>query len=186
MQGHFWHRFLAQFFMLFHMVALVLLSMVAFLTIFLLAENLHQPIRVFEIGGYWSCHGEQNASYHVKEDKNLNQKMVSKVTLHFVWGHIARKQTVVVAYNLSLKMGNFSEALTLKWAHFGVFYLQPLVWYNHDFQKYLYFLFISGTLPTKIQKTMLRRVRNISSDRGANKNWESSPWSCFLCQKGTI
>ena len=58
----------------------VLLSMVAFLTIFLLAENLQQPIRVFEIGGYWSCHGEQNASYHVKEDKNLYQKMVSKVT----------------------------------------------------------------------------------------------------------
>ena len=94
MQGHFWHLFLAQFFMLFHMVALVLLSMVAFLTIFLLAENLQQPIRVFEIGGYWSCHGEQNASYHVKEDKNLYQKMVSKVTLHFVWGHLSRKQTV--------------------------------------------------------------------------------------------
>ena len=55
--------------MLFHMVPLVLLFMVAFLTIFLLAENLQQPIRVFEIGGYWSCHGEQNASYHVKEDK---------------------------------------------------------------------------------------------------------------------
>ena len=97
MQGHFWHRFLAQFFMLFHMVALVLLSMVAFLTIFLLAENLQQPIRVFEIGGYWSCHGEQNASYHVKEDKNLYQKMVSKVTLHFVWGHLSRKQTVMQA-----------------------------------------------------------------------------------------
>ena len=56
----------------------------AFLTIFLLTENLQQPIRVFEIGGYWSCHGEQNASYHVKEDKNLCQKMVLKVTLHFV------------------------------------------------------------------------------------------------------
>jgi len=42
---------LAQFFMLFHEVALALLSMVAFLTIFLLAENLQQPIRVFEIGG---------------------------------------------------------------------------------------------------------------------------------------
>ena len=70
--------------MLFHMVALLLLSMVAFLTIFLLVENLQHPIRIFEIGGYWSCHGEQNASYHVKEDKNLYQKMVSKVTLHFV------------------------------------------------------------------------------------------------------
>jgi len=71
------------------MVALVLLSMVAFLTIFLLAENLQQPIRFFEIGGYWCCHGEQNASYHVKEDKNLYQKIVSKVT-----GHLSRKQTV--------------------------------------------------------------------------------------------
>ena len=49
MQGHFWNQFLAQFFMPFHMVALVLLSMVAFLTIFLLAENLQQPIRVFEM-----------------------------------------------------------------------------------------------------------------------------------------
>ena len=36
--------------MLLHMVALVLLSMVAFLTNFLLAENLQQPIRIFEIG----------------------------------------------------------------------------------------------------------------------------------------
>ena len=69
--------------MLFHMVALLLLSMVAFSTIFLLAENLQQPIKVFEIGGYSSCHGEQNASYHVKEDKNMHQRMVSKVTLHF-------------------------------------------------------------------------------------------------------
>ena len=69
--------------MLLHMVALVLLSMVAFLSISL-AENLQQPILIFEIGGYWSCHGEQNANYHVKEDKNLYQKMVSKVTLHFV------------------------------------------------------------------------------------------------------
>ena len=68
----------------YHMVALVLLSMGALLTIFLLAENLQQPIRIFEIGGYWSCHGEQNASYHVKEVKNQYQKLVSKVTLHFV------------------------------------------------------------------------------------------------------
>ena len=84
MQGHFCYLFMIQLLMLFHMVALVLLSMVAFLTIFLLAENLQQPIRIFEICGYWSCHGEHNASYHVKEDKNLYQKMVSKVTLHFV------------------------------------------------------------------------------------------------------
>ena len=34
MQGHFWHQFLIQFVMLFHMVPSVLLSMAAFLTIF--------------------------------------------------------------------------------------------------------------------------------------------------------
>ena len=87
MQGHFRHLFLTQLFMLFHMVASVLLSMVDFLTIFLLVKILQtaKPIKVFEIGGYWSCHGEQNACYHVKEHKKLGQKLLSKVTLHFVW-----------------------------------------------------------------------------------------------------
>ena len=80
--------------MLFHMVASVLLSMVAFSTIFLLVKILQQPIRIFEISGYWSCHGEENACYHVKEHKKLGQKLVSKVTLHFVWGHLSKKQTV--------------------------------------------------------------------------------------------
>ena len=79
MQGHF-----CQLFMLFHMVASVLLSMVAFSTIFLLVKILQQPIRIFEISGYRSCHGEENAGYHVKEHKKLGQKLVSKVTLHFV------------------------------------------------------------------------------------------------------
>ena len=82
--------------MLFRMVALLLLSMVASLTIFLLAEDLQQPIRVFEIGGYWSCHGEQNTGYHVKEHKKLGQKQVSKVTLHFVRSHLSKKQTVML------------------------------------------------------------------------------------------
>ena len=95
MQGHFWHLFLTQLFMLFHMVASVLLSMVAFSTIFLLVKILQQPIRIFEISGYWSCHGEENACYHVKEHKKLGQKLVSKVTLHFVWGHLSKKQTVM-------------------------------------------------------------------------------------------
>ena len=71
--------------MLFHMVASVLLSMVAFSTIFLLVKILQQPIRIFEISSYWRCHGEENACYHVKEHKKLDQKLVSKVTLHFVW-----------------------------------------------------------------------------------------------------
>ena len=88
------HLFLIQFFMLFHMVASVLLSMVAFPTTFLLVETLQQPVRSFEISGYWSYHGEQNAGYHVKEHIKLYQKHMSKVTLHFVWGHISKKQTV--------------------------------------------------------------------------------------------
>ena len=51
MQGYLWHLFLNQLFMLFHMVALVLLSMVAFSTIFWLVDFLQQPIRFFEISG---------------------------------------------------------------------------------------------------------------------------------------
>ena len=86
-------------FMLFHMVASVLLSMVALSTIFLLVKILEQPIRIFEISGYWSCHGEQNAGYHVKEHKKLCQKLVSKVALHFVWGHLSKKQTVLHSTN---------------------------------------------------------------------------------------
>ena len=71
--------------MLFHVVPLVLLSKVAFSTALLLVEVIQQPIRIVEIGGYWSCHGEQIEGYLIKEDKNLNQKLMSKVTLHFVW-----------------------------------------------------------------------------------------------------
>ena len=70
--------------MLFHMVASVLLSMVAFSTILLLVKILQQPITIVEISDYWSCHGEQNAGYHVKEHEKLYQKQVSNVILHFV------------------------------------------------------------------------------------------------------
>ena len=56
---------------------------------------------MLEISGFWSCHGEENACCHVKEHKNLGQKLVSKVTLHFVWGHLPKKQTVVGEYRLS-------------------------------------------------------------------------------------
>ena len=31
----------------------------------------------------------------MKEHEKLGQKQVSKVTLHFVWGHFSRKQTVI-------------------------------------------------------------------------------------------
>ena len=70
--------------MLFHEVPSVLSSMVDFLTVFLLVEVIHQPIRIVEIGGYWSCHGKQIKGYHMKQEKNLYQKQVSKVTMHFV------------------------------------------------------------------------------------------------------
>ena len=57
-------------------------------------EILQQPIRFFEISGYWSYHAKQNRGYHVKEHKKMCQKLVSKVTLHFVWGQLSREQTV--------------------------------------------------------------------------------------------
>ena len=84
--------------MLFYVVPSVLHSMVAFSTIFLLVEGFQQPIRNVEIGSYWSCHGEQNDGYHMKDHKNLYQKQVSKVTLHFVWGLVSRKLTVVPVF----------------------------------------------------------------------------------------
>ena len=34
-------------------------------------------------------------AYHVKVHTKLDQKHASKVTLHFVWGPLSRKQTVV-------------------------------------------------------------------------------------------
>ena len=77
MQGHFWHLPLGQLLRLFHMVALVLLFMVAFKNHFLLVKILQKPIKILEISGYWSCHGEQNAGYHVKEHRKLYQKHVS-------------------------------------------------------------------------------------------------------------
>ena len=63
---------------------------------------LQQPIRISEISGYWSCHGEQNAGYHVKEHKKLGHKEVSKVTLRFVWGHLSKQQTLLHECVISL------------------------------------------------------------------------------------
>ena len=47
MQGHFWHLFLIQLFIAFYALS----------------------FRIFEISGFWCCHGEQNAGYHIKEHK---------------------------------------------------------------------------------------------------------------------
>ena len=38
--------------------------------------------------------GQQNPDYNMKEHKNYIRNRCSKVTLHFVWGHLSRKQTV--------------------------------------------------------------------------------------------
>ena len=81
--------------MLFQVVPSVLLSMVALITTYMkesdwLLKNFHQSEN-----GLKSYHGEQNHGYHVKEHKKLCQKQVSKETLHFVWGQLSRKQTVI-------------------------------------------------------------------------------------------
>ena len=78
--------------MLFHFVhSLGFASQASFSTINDFAVP-QQPIRIFEISGYWSCHGEQNTGYHVKEPKKLGQKQESKVTLYSFWGHLSKKQ----------------------------------------------------------------------------------------------
>ena len=43
---------------------------------------------------------ESKAGYQLKEHRQLCQKLVSKVTLHFVWDHRLRKQTVVQLENI--------------------------------------------------------------------------------------
>ena len=72
--------------MLFQVVHSVLLSMVALITTYMkesdwLLKNFHHSENSLK-----SYHGEQNWGYHLLEHKNY-LKLVSKVTLHFVWGH---------------------------------------------------------------------------------------------------
>ena len=97
MQSSFGHMFPIQLFMLFHMAASVLL----FFDHFLLVKILQQPIRIHKISSFWSCHGEENACYHVKELKKLGQKLVSKVTLHnaFSLGPFIEKTNSEIAFH---------------------------------------------------------------------------------------
>ena len=81
-----WYLFQVQFFMLFHMVALLTAH-------FKDSSRLLKKINQSE-NGWKSYHGKQNQGCHVKEHKKLIQKLVSKMTLHFVWGHLSKKQTV--------------------------------------------------------------------------------------------
>ena len=92
MHGDFWHLVLIQFFMLFHKVVLVLLSMVAFSTTFLFVQNIQQPIRIFETSGYWRYHGEQtNCKLQCERAKKTISETGVKVTFHFLgttyWGN---------------------------------------------------------------------------------------------------
>ena len=43
-----------------------------------------------------SYHGKQNWGNYLKEHIRLFQKQASKVTLHFVWGHLSRKRTITL------------------------------------------------------------------------------------------
>ena len=80
--------------MLFRMVPSVLLSMVAQISTFWLVEIPQQPIRISQFTGFLSYHGEKKERYRVKEHKKLCWKLMSKMSLHFVWGHHSEKQTV--------------------------------------------------------------------------------------------
>ena len=82
--------FVTEYFVFFHIVASVLLSMVAFLTIFLLVKILQQPIRIFEISGYWSCHGEKNACYPI-------------------WTKVGMKGNMCVADKMALVLGSRAQ-----------------------------------------------------------------------------
>ena len=117
MQGHFWHVFLTQFFMLFDMLPSVLLSMVASITTYFkesdwLLKNLYQSE-----SGWKSYHGEQNWGYHVKEHTKLCQRQLSKVTLHFVWGQLSRKQTA--------RCANTQE--NLRWSNYAAYLLVRMI-----------------------------------------------------------
>ena len=75
------------------MVASIFFSMAAPITAYFkdsdwLLKNF-DPIRTWLKKLPWRAQG-----YRVKEHEKLVQKQVSKVTLHFVWGHFSRKQTV--------------------------------------------------------------------------------------------
>ena len=90
--------------MLFQVVLSVLLSMVALITTYMkesdwLLKNFHQSEN-----GLQSYHGEQNQGYHLKEHKKLYWKLVLKVMLHFVWGHLSRKQTVLSSSERGLQL----------------------------------------------------------------------------------
>ena len=92
---HFRHQFLTQVLLLFQMVPFFFLSMGAWR-----ATNTKLSDcgcwNCFNQSGYgWvSYHAEQNEWYHLKEHWKLSQKLVSKVSHHFVEGHLSEKQTV--------------------------------------------------------------------------------------------
>ena len=116
MQGHFWQLFLRHFWILFHMVPLVLLSMVALKTIFWLVEILQQPIRIFQFTGFLSYHGEKKERYHVKEHK--------KLCFNFVKVHHSEKQTVIRPVARNRKKSRSGTQIFPKDRALAVFYIE--------------------------------------------------------------
>ena len=95
--------------MLFHLVASVLLTKVAFSTFFSLVKILLQPIRIFEIGGYFSCHRHQNEGYYVKERKNLIKKHGVESDLSFC----LRRFIVKTISDMAFGMGKMLVSLMM-------------------------------------------------------------------------
>ena len=62
--------------------------------------------------GSKSYHGKQNQG-HVREHRKLYQKVVSKVTLHFVWGHLLRKQTVMQCQHAVKKTASVNSSMPM-------------------------------------------------------------------------
>ena len=107
----FWSQFLTQFSMLSQMVPFFLLSMAAYKTSreSLLIGSLYYFHQSGD--GYLGCHREQNGWHHLKEHWKPVQKLVSKVTYHFVEGHLSRKQTVAYEWVVWLKCLSLSKVL---------------------------------------------------------------------------
>ena len=89
---HFWQQFLSQFF-LFRMTFLFLSMTALRITNTKLSDRLSDCFN--QSGCGWvSYHAEQDGCYHLKEQKKLSQKLVPKMTHHFVEGSLLEKQTV--------------------------------------------------------------------------------------------
>ena len=96
MQGHFWHQFLTQLFMLFHMVASIFFSMAAPITTNF--KDSDWLLKNFDPkkNGSKSYHGEKNRRDYVKKHRKLYAKQV-----HFVDIFRENKQCCIIYVQLT-------------------------------------------------------------------------------------